>query len=276
MTMQAIGLCRFSYPALGGFQIQHETTQERIAFLYADARMEERLRLFETIALPCLIAQTDPRWELIIVIGDSLPKLFEDRLRDLVAHVAQISIQVHAPRPQREVMKEVFNTARADPSKPCLQFRYDDDAVSVDFIEKFRIAVDDCAGLNARRPVVGYDWDQGFAAQFGPDGIAAHQVNYKQYVASLGVHVRGGSKVTIMNFAHTKLDQFMPVVKFGGAPMWVESHNGFNDSRASQKRIIPFAPLTPEQSGEFEARFAISEDAVKAAFSSQVAVRGTM
>ena len=26
--MQAIGLCRFSYPALGGFQVGHETTED--------------------------------------------------------------------------------------------------------------------------------------------------------------------------------------------------------------------------------------------------------
>lgn len=266
--MQAIGLCRFSYPALGGFQIKHQTTEDRIAFLYAATRMEERLRLFETVALPCMAAQTDPRWDMIIVIGDSLPKAYSDRLHDLVAHIPQISIQVHAPRPQREVMKEIFNTARTDPDQPCLQFRYDDDdAVSVDFIEKFRAAVHDCAGLNAKHKAVAYDWHSGFAAQFGPTGILAHALNYKQYVASLGVHIRGGSKLTIMNFAHTKLDQFMPVVSFGDAPMWVESHNGFNDSRASQKGNIPFAPLTAEQVGEFEARFAINEDAVKAAFS---------
>ncbi|MFT5065284.1 MAG: hypothetical protein ACI9TA_000897 [Reinekea sp.] len=267
-TMQAIGLCRFSYPALGGFQIQHETTEDRIAFLYATERMEERLRLFEVVALPCLAAQTDPRWEMIIVIGDSLPKHYADRLHDLIAGIPQISIQVHAPRPQREVMKEIFNAARTDPSQPCLQFRYDDDdAVSVDFIERLRGATDDCAGLNAKHQAVAYDWHKGFAAQFGPVGIMAHALNYKQYVASLGVHIRGGSKMTIMNFAHQKIDLFMPVVSFGDTPMWVESHNGFNDSRASQKRQTPFAPLTPEQVAEFHARFAINEDAVKAAFS---------
>lgn len=66
--------------------------------------MEERLRLFQTVAQPCLAAQTDRRWEMIIVIGDSLPRPYSDRLHDLVAGIPQIRIQVHAPRPQREVM----------------------------------------------------------------------------------------------------------------------------------------------------------------------------
>lgn len=54
--MQAIGLCLFLYPALGGFQIRHKTTEDWIAFLYAAERMEERLRLFQSVALPCLVA----------------------------------------------------------------------------------------------------------------------------------------------------------------------------------------------------------------------------
>jgi len=265
--MQAIGLCRFSYPALGGFQIKHDTTEDRIAFLYAEARLEERFRLFEHIALPCLRAQTNENWEMIIVIGDSLPKVHADRLRDLVSAMPQITIQVHEPRPQREIMKEILNGARKDPSQPCLQFRYDDDdAVAVDFIARLREAADDCAGLNARHHVVGYDWSVGYAAQFSEQGVVAQQVQYKQYVAALGVHIRGGSKFTIMNFAHTKLDQFMPVVNFADSPMWIESHNGFNDSRASQKRHIPFAPLTDAQVGIFKDRFAINAGQIVTAF----------
>ena len=37
--MQVIGLCRFSYPAIGGFQIEHETLENRIGFLYAEDRL---------------------------------------------------------------------------------------------------------------------------------------------------------------------------------------------------------------------------------------------
>ena len=155
--MQAIGLCRFSYPAFGGFQIKHKTIDERIQFLYAEDRLEERFRLFEHVALPCMKAQTNENWEMIVVIGVSLPKHHADRLQDVVANSPQITVQIHEPRPQREIMKEILNRARKDPSEPCLQFRYDDDdAVAVDFIARLYEAVDDCAPLNARHPVVGY------------------------------------------------------------------------------------------------------------------------
>ena len=83
--MQAIGLCRFSYPAIGGFQVEHDSIEERIDFLYQEARLEERFRLFETVALPCLREQTDPNFDLIIVIGDQLPKQHVERMYDITA-----------------------------------------------------------------------------------------------------------------------------------------------------------------------------------------------
>jgi len=54
--MQAIGLCRFSYPAIGGFQVEHDTTEAGIDYLYGRDRMEERFRLFETVLIPSLKA----------------------------------------------------------------------------------------------------------------------------------------------------------------------------------------------------------------------------
>ncbi|WP_236640739.1 glycosyltransferase, partial [Sulfitobacter sp. HI0023] len=87
--MQAIGLCRFSYPAIGGFQVGHESMADRIAYLYAEERLEERFRLFETVALPCLRAQTDPDFELIVVIGDSLPAPARARLEALLEDLPQ-------------------------------------------------------------------------------------------------------------------------------------------------------------------------------------------
>ena len=266
--MQVIGLCRFSYPAYGGFQVEHDTIEERIAYLYDETRLEERFRLFETIALPCLREQIDPNFDLIIVIGDQLPKRHVDRLHDLTAGMPQVQIQAHAPDQQRPVMKRILNAARRDPSKPCLQFRHDDDdAVSGDFVRQLREAVDDTVALRARYRTVAYDWQNGYVVEVGADGIHAQQVYRPLNVASLGMHVRGNDPTTIMNFAHNKLNRFMPVVSYGNEPMWVRTHSRFNDSRQAKKaHAVPVEPISEDQKGEFVARFAIDEDHVKGVF----------
>ena len=266
--MQIIGLCRFSYPAYGGFQVEHETIEERIAFLYGEQRMEERFQLMESVALPCLKEQTDQDFELIIVIGDSLPKHHSDRLHDLCAGIPQIRIHTEPPRKQRAVMKEILNAARRDPSQPCLQFRHDDDdAVSVDFIERLRTTASDCSGLVAKNRTVAFDFNRGYVAEVGANGIAATEIHRPYYVASMGMYVEGDCHLTIMNFAHEKIHRFMPTVTITDAPMFVRTHNGFNDSRQKPVKDIPVEALTLEQEGEFFARFAMDSDHIRRVFS---------
>tara|TARA_R110002110_G_scaffold185711_7_gene392805 strand:- start:3700 stop:4506 length:807 start_codon:yes stop_codon:yes gene_type:complete len=266
--MQAIGLCRFSYPALGGFQVEHESIEDRIAYLYEDQRLEERFQLLEAVALPCLRAQTDPDFSLIIVVGDQFPAHHQKRLETLIEDLPQALIHKEPPRNQREVMKEILNAARINPAEPCLQFRYDDDdAVSVDFIEKLRKAASDCAALVAGNRTVAFDWNQGFVAEFGADGIAAVDMFRQFYVASLGMYIKGNCAQTIMNFAHEKIPRFMPTVSFSDPAMWVRSHNGYNDSRQKKVKPIAVEPLTPEQDALFKTRFAIDAAQVKTVFS---------
>lgn len=266
--MQVIGLCRFSYPAIGGFQVEHDSIEERIRYLYAEERLEERFRLMEHIALPCLREQTDQEFELIIVVGDSLPQQHRDRLQDMTSDMPQVRIHSEPPRKQREVMKEVLNKARRDPSQPCLQFRHDDDdAISVDFVERLREAVRDCPGLIAKNKTVGFDFNKGFVAEVDHTGIAAVEIHRPYYVASLGMYVEGDCKQTIMNFAHEKIPRFMPTVTICDEPMFVRTHNSYNDSRQKRVKPVPVTPLSAEMSGEFEARFAMNEDRIKAAFS---------
>ncbi|MEQ9696064.1 putative rhamnosyl transferase [Shimia sp. SDUM112013] len=265
--MQVIGLCRFSYPAIGGFQVEHDTLEDRIAYLYAEDRLEERFRLLETVALPCLRQQTDPNFDLVIVIGDQLPRKHVERLLDLTSDMPQVQIRAEAPEQQRPIMKRILNEARRDPSEPCLQFRYDDDdAVSVDFVRLLREAADDAAKLCKKNRTVGFDWHNGYVAEFDAVGISATQIYRQLYVASLGMYVRGNDGLTIMNFAHERLNRFMPVVSYGEEPMWVRSHNGYNDSRQKKVRPVPVEPLSKEQEAEFAARFGITTDHVKSVF----------
>lgn len=269
--MQVIGLCRFSYPAIGGFQVEHDTIEERIAFLYAEERLEERFRLMETIALPCLREQTDQDFDIVVVVGESLPRHHLSRLRDLCADIPQIRIQAEPPHRQRPKMKEILNAARRDPKMPCLQFRHDDDdAVSVDFVERLRQTVTDCPGLIERSKTVAVDFNRGYIAELGQNGISATEVYRSYAVAALGMYISGNCPISIMNFAHHKIPQAMPTITQSDAPMFVRTHNQYNDSRQKTAKAIPVEPLTPGMASDFEARFALCNDQVSKVFSRPV------
>ncbi|KIC08691.1 hypothetical protein RA19_18700 [Leisingera sp. ANG-M1] len=265
--MQVIGLCRFSYPAIGGFQIEHETIEERIAYLYAEERMEERFRLLETVALPGLRKQSDQDFDLIMLIGKSLPRRHLERLHDLTAGMPQVAVHAEPPRRHREVMKELLNIARGDLDKPCLQFRADDDdAVAIDFVERLRQTAQDCAKLFENSPTAAIDFNRGYVAQFGAAGIEAEPAISPYATAALGMYAASGVRRTIMNFAHHRIHHHMPSVTITDSPMWVRSHNGFNDSRQRRAKPVETLPLTDAQRAEFETRFAIREDHVKEVF----------
>ncbi|MEP3674836.1 putative rhamnosyl transferase [Sulfitobacter sp.] len=265
--MQVIGLCRFSYPAIGGFQVEHETIEDRIAYLYGQARLEERFQLMETVALPCIKGQSDQDFDLIIVIGDQLPKIHRERLHDITADIPQIRIVEQPPRPQREVMKQILNKARKDPSKPCLQFRHDDDdAFAVDFIERLRAASRDAERLTAQHKAVNFDWNKGIVAEFGANGIASTEIFRQLYPAAMGMQIRGNCHLTIMNFAHEKIARFMPVVSYADPQMFVRSHNSSNDSRQKTVKKVPVQPATHDQAQMFKDRFSIDIDHVSRVF----------
>ena len=267
MTLQVLDLCRFSYPAIGGFQVDHETTEERIAYLYDDARIEERFQLFEAVALPSLRAQTDPDFELIIVVGNQMPERHLVRFTALIADMPQARIHAEPPRPQCEVMKQILNAARRDFSQPCLQFRFDDDdAIAVDFIERLRKAAADCEGLTKQHKSVAFDWNKGYIAEYGPKGVAATEIFRPYDVAALGMWVKGDCHLTIMNFAHNKINRFMPSVSFDEPRMFVRGHNASNDSRQKPVKAVPVKPLTYEEAKKFRKRFAIDIDHVQRVF----------
>ncbi len=269
--MQVIGLCRFSYPAIGGFQVEHETLEERRAYLYSDKRMEERFRTFETITLPGLKAQTDQNFTFVIVIGECMPENYIERLFALIEGMPQALIVAKPPKAHRPVMQEIINAGIDQDSKlPSLQFRHDDDdAVSIDFVERLRAAAQDSIGLIKRSRTVGIDFNRGYSALPTSLGLQAEEVVLPSYGVALGMAVKAGVSQTIMNYAHKKLSQNMPTVTYTDTPMFVRGHNDFNDSRQKANiKPVELDLLVAEQETYFKERFAIDSDEIRKAFSS--------
>lgn len=267
--MQVIGICRFSWPGIGGFQVEHETLEQRIAYLYAPERMEDRLRTFETITLPPLRAQTDGDFTFLVVIGDSLPDPYRDRLMDLLSDLPQAVVQTHPPGPHRQVMQDAVNSVRSEAREPCLQFRMDDDdAVACAYVETLRAAAHDLRKLSRNHRHIAIDFNQGFIARPGPDGISAVPTNDAFTTPGLALMFKPSVKLSVMNFSHTKLAQMMPTVTFTGQDMMIRGHNDYNDSRQKAGvRPVQLEPLDAAGEDHFRRVYNIDADHVRRVFS---------
>ncbi len=266
--MQVIGLCRFSYPALGGFQIEHDTPEDRAAFLYDPVRMEERFATFQNLTLPPLLAQTDPDFTLAIVVGNAMPEKLLTRLLDLVQDIPQAVVLPRVPGRHRQVMCEVINHVREDRPLPSLQFRMDDDdAVAVTFVQRLREAAQDLGPMLAKHRYIGLDFNQGHIARIGPKGIHAKPTVETLWTPALGMAVAAGASRGIMNFSHAKLGRVMPVVTLPGEDMYVRGHNQFNDSR-QKEGVKPVRLPLLDAAGEaaFLRTYNIDADTVRASY----------
>lgn len=263
--MQVIGLCRFSYPAIGGFQVDHSERAAREAYLFAPERMEQRFRTFESFTLPSMRAQTDPDFTFLIVIGDSLPAPYRARLNALVSDLPHAVIQSHPPRKHRELCQDALNSVRLFDDSPCLQFRMDDDdAVALSFVQDLRNVASSVAGLLDLERHVAIDFNQGYIARPGPEGLDVEQVIRPFWTPALGMLIRPKARVSIMNFSHAKLPRRMPCVSIPAVDMFVRGHNDFNDSRQSGKVTQPsLTRLTAEGEESFRSTFGVNAETVR-------------
>jgi hypothetical protein len=258
---QVIGLCRFSYPAVGGFQRQHDSPGDRARYLYAPARLEERFRLFETVALPAIRGQTDPDFTFLVVIGEDFPQ--RPRLEGLLADVPQARILAFAPRRHREVMKEAINSVRDMRAPLSIQFRLDDDdGVNLRVVERLRQVARDGRRLLMAQPKTAIDFNHGHVFRASARGIEAERVTRGYWAPGLAVAVRQGNPQTVMNFAHQSVWQHMPAISLTDRDMFLRGLNPHNDSEF--RPGAAFQLLDAEGEDRFRAAYGVDAARVRA------------
>lgn len=227
-SMQVIGLCRFSYPALGGFQRQHASPEERASYLYAPERLEERFRLFEAVTLPGIRGQTDPDFIFLVVIGDDFPQ--RERLEALLADVPQAVIRAYPPRQHRPVMQEAINALRDPQVALSLQFRLDDDdGVNKQFIARLKRAARECRDLLLRNPKSVIDFTHGHLIRPTAQGVQAEAVVQLGWPA-VAMAFPKGNRMSVMNFGHHKIWREAPTILLSDPDMYVRGWHPHNDS----------------------------------------------
>jgi hypothetical protein len=263
--MQVIGLCRFSYPAIGGFQRDQGTIDARKAYLYDRARLEHRFRLFETFCLPSIANQTDQGFIFPILIGDDLPDWAYSRLENLTRSIPMIKTIPRAPGIQRLVAADVINAERLPECDLCAQFRLDDDdAMNVLFVELLRELGPTLIALYPDAPMVGLDFHKGCTATVLQGEIFTSQVVHQYLTCAMACFVRHGVHQTCMNFKHHKIYEIMPTVSDGRFSMFIRSLHHANDSNAlANNGNKPFDPPSSETAAWLQDLFGIDTQKVK-------------
>lgn len=140
---QIVGVCRFSFPSLGGFAGRRLDPDDLENQLYAPNRIEARFRYFETLTLPSLAAQTDMDFRLVVLIGRGLQMRYKTRLRDLGERYPFLAISQQDPSGPLVSTRRAFRKGLQEDTGFVTGFRIDDDdAVARDYIARTRAAAD--------------------------------------------------------------------------------------------------------------------------------------
>ncbi|MEQ9240325.1 glycosyltransferase [Roseovarius indicus] len=282
--MRIIGVCRFSYPGVGGgFKRDHETAADRAALLYAPDRMEDRFRHFEALTLPSLAAQHDDDFTFLIVIGTSLPALWRDRLHDLTAPVPQVKVvakEDDAYHQIRALRSAVHQEVAANPVET-VQFRLDDDdAVALGFTARLRQAWTDTAPLRAAHPSLAVDFNMGRIARLSAQGIATRQVVPPFWSCGMAGMFRAGATDALIQYPHHRIHTFMPTLVYPGEEMFLRGVHDDNDStsdKAPDNRPLfqNLQPLDDDGRRHFRDTFNVDEALVRRIFSAPAGTPGT-
>ena len=270
--LQVLGLCRWSYPAApGAFQKDAGETLEDIrAALYSPERLEPRLFYLEHVVLPCLRAQTDKDFKILLLMGDHLPASWRGRVLQLIADLPQVVPLFHAEgQPHRDVCLEVMRAARDPQAEAVAEFRLDDDdAVAVDFVRRTRQHFDRMRKVFRAEGRLALDFNSGFILKTSADGIGVQPVAARYWTPGLVIYLPVDGKHSLMNFHHAQMWKRITMLCWPRKPMFIRGAHGQNDSSVSEKpynaQKMKFDPFTVPDT--LKDRFGLDLEALDAAW----------
>ncbi len=137
--IKIIGVMRFSVLTPTYYSERFDGLEAIAAHLFAPGRMELRFRIFETLVLPSLLAQSDPDFELVILTAENLPPHYMDRLAQAVSVAPNIHLCPVGPDKHYQLIKQAYLSIDTGAATHRLMFRLDDDdAVALNYIKRLR------------------------------------------------------------------------------------------------------------------------------------------
>ena len=248
--MNIVGICRFSLLGRGDWQAYRDKSDDEIEaiaveqakILFAPERMEKRLATFEHLTLASLKAQTDQDFKFIVAASESMPTQYRRRLLEICAAVPQVYVRFFDLCTIGDAQEQIFEELGISMSDT-LQFRLDDDdALSVNFVQKKREAT--ALLMLGSEPFTVSFREFMFCAKGGKH---AGIYNMAEPFLGVGVALRHPTK-SVYAFGHFALPRrFMGITIPGGTA--IVTHSGLNDSpfdlgRIRRQKMTPMDKIT--------------------------------
>lgn len=265
--IQVLGLTRFSVPSLGAFQVEHASIEERRAYLYDPARLDQRFAWFENVTLPGLAAQKDEAFKLVVLMGEDFPEPWLERMMDHVARMPQLVAHFAPPEHHRKICADAIRPHIDPKAEVVLQFRLDDDdAVAVDFTRRLRRDWRKLKAFHADRDgPIAIDYTRGLNLVARPNGTIEIVPRLEAFLGvAFAIATRPGDGHHILGFMHHVIWQQMAAVSLPDEIMWVRGAHGANDSGAPGEKP-QFKADEAELRQALRKRFRIDLPALKAA-----------
>ncbi|MFQ6550626.1 glycosyltransferase [Aestuariibius sp. 2305UL40-4] len=260
--LQVIFFCRFSYPGTKNpFQSGPDTVEDRVANLYADTRMRERLFFFKHITLPALRVQTDPDFDFVILIGTAMPARWRNELEELMAGISQARIVARDPGPDRKTYSEVLHAHRHPGARHVAEVRMDDDdAVAVDYVTKLRNLYPSAVRSRMGLKRVAVDHNCGLLLNATAPTVTYRPLRAPFWGVALAVIVDPDDSASALDFPHHKIWTRMPVHSRPHPLMFIRGYHEANDSAIGPSAGIAFEMDDHDIGEALDERFAIDRD----------------
>ncbi|MCH2078654.1 MAG: putative rhamnosyl transferase [Rhodobacteraceae bacterium] len=240
--LQVLGLLRWSYPSdPSAFNKGAETLEELRAELYDDARLEERLFYLEHVILPCLAAQSDAKFKVVMLMGENLPDPWKERVLNAISTVPQVvPVFEHEGQKHRLVCRAAMMEHRNPRANAVAEFRLDDDdAICRDFVELVRRTYRRHKTIADGKGRFAIDFTQGLILDTRTDAAQLHPVLAQFWVPALALiyppdHIR-----SLIDYPHKAVWKAMPSLELPGHVAFIRGVHGGNDSSIGETHFAP-------------------------------------
>ncbi len=225
---------RFSYVALGGFVISQEGEEKVRERLYDPERLERRFQLFEALALPSLIAQTDQRFTTVVLIGRDFPREFRKRLERILKPLQDPRIVALRPMVSYKATRTALNSCARPSATHLISMRLDDDdALGMDCIaETLRLAPLMAQMAGPTTPCV-MAFNSGMFLEFSEGDNILYGVGEKTPLG-LGMSMISpmGAPQSVFSMDHRRVHQRFNTYTDASTPRFIRTVHRDNDSGA--------------------------------------------